>query len=1041
MEAEDVLVLSRKYTERLMQGAGDPAIVQNVTQIANITPNGKVHEIDFSDLVSGHKIIAPATGWMYAETSRGQAGKNAYVNIFVAKGSVDFAAPSSHYYSALNDRTYDIGITSALAPVTKGDTVEIYFNQPLAALRIFEVEPIEPKYITDRKELATLNFKEIVPNKIINIDDIDQYDKLEMVIINNSETVSRYIFENKNVNSFLVDYNLSVTYLRLIRYAFDKVPEGLKVRSKSGYEVTLNGMTLYIYGIKNISADDLVNPIVTDEKKLLYSGNVTAGGNITVSDMPKYDNIEMSGFLVLSNGEKRIFKSLPYIRDPMRSTLINFELGNVQSFIEAEYVDDTTIRLKNLKAANLNGYILHIEIHGYNDVNVKDLINPVVKDKEKLLYSGYVTGNGHITVGDMSKYDKIYIKAFSETTNGVRRLFDELELIRGSEKGTHISIYLNKDSLIGFYTIKQVDNTTVSISDYIALNYGKFYMEIYGRNEVLVNDLVNDLVIGDTVELYKGTPIKGINKLNRKIEDYDYYLAELIYNNRQREQLFIKVGDPFNILSPAGGTGYWEFIGVISGDDMNLSTVVKPSSASGITTLRITGIKTVTAKSLTDKLVLKDSKELAEILLSKSGDNKSQKVDGLEDYDYFEVFFIDANKKYSSAVNIVKYGESFMASNQYTTNLHRSILGDISNGAINITEVNGNLYPSYVKVIGYKTVSADDISDIVVSDRNKLVTIKASEVVNGAKRTLPNDVSYYDEIIAQLVIPHNNYVVETAPYFPEGLSEGLLVLSKSYTYGNNDYRRIDIRFAGAEIELFNINIAPDRDDCDLILYGVKNTSVDDITPKLVIDGCDLLLETRIKRVESFAMNANKAYDLYKIVLCTNDGISVDYAEAGLGEAAYLNWTTSSVVNIVQAKITSPEVLDIKEINLESVSVDTIKVYGINHTDVNKLALKSVDTLLERTEISGVMEYELQKTVEPYGMIIATLYGEWASSGLAKISEISLDAGVPSALIYNYDSDKRAFVNVKVEGSKATVSSFLKGSGIDRLYLKITNHKF
>lgn len=195
MEAEDVLVLSRKYTERLMQGAGDPAIVQNVTQIANITPNGKVHEIDFSDLVSGHKIIAPATGWMYAETSRGQAGKNAYVNIYVAKGSVDFADPSSHYYSALNDRTYEIGITSALAPVTKGDTVKIYFNQPLAALRIFEVEPIEPKYITDRKELATLNFKEIVPNKIINIDDIDQYDKLEMVIINNSETVSRYIFE------------------------------------------------------------------------------------------------------------------------------------------------------------------------------------------------------------------------------------------------------------------------------------------------------------------------------------------------------------------------------------------------------------------------------------------------------------------------------------------------------------------------------------------------------------------------------------------------------------------------------------------------------------------------------------------------------------------------------------------------------------------------------------------------------------------------------------------------------------------------------
>ena len=103
MEAEDVLVLSRKYTERLIQGAGDPAIVQNVTQLANITTNGKVHDIDFTNFIDGETIIAPATGWMYAETSRGQAGKSAYVNIYVSKNSVDFTDPSSHYYAALNE--------------------------------------------------------------------------------------------------------------------------------------------------------------------------------------------------------------------------------------------------------------------------------------------------------------------------------------------------------------------------------------------------------------------------------------------------------------------------------------------------------------------------------------------------------------------------------------------------------------------------------------------------------------------------------------------------------------------------------------------------------------------------------------------------------------------------------------------------------------------------------------------------------------------------------------------------------------------------
>lgn len=811
MEAEDVLVLSRKYTERLIQGAGDPAIVQNVTKIANISPNGNVVDIDRINITSGSSFVAPVTGWLNAVVTH--TGK-AYLSLYIEGG-----------YGDNNDRYSDNGFVSITMPVTKGDVITINYTGTIGVLKVFEVEPIEPKYITSEKLLAVVDGSTFTQGLTIQMNDLSSYSHLKLVIYGGLDTYGDRIYDLSKAERIVYERILSPNKLNVFYFILEKKDSGLTVSSVYiPNDISLTGTEFRFYGINDINVKDLVNPIVTDEKKLLYSGRITNNGNIMVGDMSKYDKIEISGFLTNNSNLIRIFDRLPLTKETNHAAMISFQVNDVYTLMETYYVNDTTITINGYKANQLSKWETHIEIYGYN--------------------------------------------------------------------------------------------------------------------EVLVNDLVNDLVIGDTVELYKGTPIKGNNKLNGKIEDYDYYMVELIYNNRQREQLFIKVGAPFNLLSPAGGTGYWEVIGTISGYDLNLSTLVIPSSASGVTIIRVTGIKTVTANSLIDKLVIRDSKELAEIPLSKSGDIKSQKVEGLENYDYFEVFFIDSNKKYSSAVNIVRYGESFMASNQYTANLHRSVLGNISNGAINIVEVNGNLYPSYVKVIGYKTVSADDISDIVVSDKAKLVAIKASEVVNGTKRTLPNDISYYDEIIAQLVIPTPNgkYVVETVPYFPEGLSEGLLVISKSYTYGNQDYRRVDIRFTGAEIELFNINIAPDRDDCDLILYGVKNTSVDDITTKLVID-------------------------------------------------------------------------------------------------------KSVDTLLERTEISGVMEYELQKTVEPYGMIIAALYGEWASSGLAKVSEISLDAGVPSALIYNYDSDNRAFVNVKVEGSKATVSSFLKGSGIDRLYLKITNHKF
>ena len=368
MEAEDVLVLSRKYTERLIQGAGDPAIVQNVTQLANITTNGKVHDIDFTNFIDGETIIAPATGWMYAETSRGQAGKSAYVNIYVSKNSVDFTDPSSHYYAALNDRNYEIGITSALVPVTKGDTVEIYFNQPLTALRIFEAEPIEPKYITSEKLLAEVNASTLRVGSNIQIDDLSSYKYLKVAIYNGSELYGHSVYDLLENTTIIYDWKVSATKAEVYRLVINKTNAGFTVAGiniPSG--LSLTPVKLRFYGSIDVDVKDLTIPIVTDEKKLLYSGRVTTAGNITVNNLEAYDNVEISAYLTLSNGEKRIFESLPFTRELKHTTIISFELGNVQSFIEAEYMGGETIYLKNLKGNNLNNYVLYIEVYGFNN--------------------------------------------------------------------------------------------------------------------------------------------------------------------------------------------------------------------------------------------------------------------------------------------------------------------------------------------------------------------------------------------------------------------------------------------------------------------------------------------------------------------------------------------------------------------------------------------------------------------------------------------------------------------------------------------------
>lgn len=395
------------------------------------------------------------------------------------------------------------------------------------------------------------------------------------------------------------------------------------------------------------------------------------------------------------------------------------------------------------------------------------------------------------------------------------------------------------------------------------------------------------------------------------------------------------------------------------------------------------------------------------------------------------VIFSDGTIMFASSNSIPKDGK--FTRMEYLNYNGLAAFGDfvIRNNAIRIENVRANKFSMFIgfdyEIVGIKYARADEIvQPIGLKKREVLMN---ENVASGKVIDLKQDLTEWDLIIATQhdglngksmcsnIVYINNVTELIYPSYAIAFKltdKGLFTVTTYQGGGNRAVELVGYKFAPQEV---NINLGLKAKD--VLYYGALSKTIN-LNAKLS-DYDEVIAES------IYTNDAGDTGTLCSMIVQTGDRI-INYLDAIQGSSHNIRFTAT----------------DDGVITLTSVPSGNRKLrftgYKFAPQEIIN-PIKSVDTLLERTEISGVMEYELQKTVEPYGMIIAALYGEWASSGLAKVSEISLDVGVPSALIYNYDSDNRASVNVKVEGSKATVSSFLKGSGIDRLYLKITNHKF
>lgn len=908
MEAEDVLVLSRKYTERLIQGAGDPAVVQNVTKIANISTNGTIHNITPIP-TTGRRVVMPATGWL---------------NILGAPSSyISVRNETSGEYQNISNQARE-ALTTITMAVTKGDS--LYFDEVTGGIReikVLEVPPVDGTQYIKAKDVLFEGVINSTGNKVMN-GNADDYDDIMINVVGEFNN-DRYVNDTFFGKSF--------SYSRGDDNYLNGVLHGSSIEViEFANQISSVTMFLEVYGIKYARVDEYVQPMIYKDEEILYTGVITSTGNIKVKDMSEFEEVIIKVAFEFPNTNS--FIGAQTLVEGNDNNRFSYQKGSVSALLTIGKVDNTTLNAIEYSMAGTSSSGLYVEVSGKKKVKFDDFVEHVVYKGEETILEYLVTGlNSSIETKSMAEYDKIFAYVTVLANNDREVYCEDLEFFK--DKPTKSIITFTSSRCM--FDIVYKDDTHIAIEDYHANISGiKGYRLIMkGIKFSKQEDFLKTVAFKERKVLLFHPEDLSLNEtlvLDDSLRNFDKVIVEMTYSSGGEI-----VGSLCSNELPPGESVYlsWTNDYHIKLKRINDETLqVEVLSLNVHFGLRITGYK-FAPQEVNINLGLKAKDVLYYGALSKTINLNAK----LSDYDEViaeSIYTNDAGDTGTLCSTIVQTGDriiNYLDAIQGSSHNIRFTATD--DGVITLTSVpSGN---RKLRFTGYKFIEP---YTALVEDKTEIAKIPAAEIVENKTFTIPNPVAYYDEIIAQLVIPTPNgkYVVETVPYFPEGLSEGLLVISKSYTYGNQDCRRVDIRFTGAEIELFNINIAPDRDDCDLILYGVKHTSVDDITTKLVID-------------------------------------------------------------------------------------------------------KSVDTLLERTEISGVMEYELQKTVEPYGMIIAALYGEWASSGLAKVSEISLDAGVPSALIYNYDSDNRAFVNVKVEGSKATVSSFLKGSGIDRLYLKITNHKF
>lgn len=469
-------------------GGTEQTVVQNVSQIANITPNGIIHNIDFSGFTSGSKFVAPATGWLYA-------GGEGYISI----NALD--ADGNAKISSNNDRNAKGGVF-AYIPVTKGDSCQIFFDANIVVLHVVEVTTAGLFVVND--VLCDIAITEVGEIENALKYDASEYDELYVTIYYpnnveyNNNKIQTISIKNGDTASFC-DHGATTgsDWFMLLN---------IKVKGKNVEVKTLNSVrerdwNLLIEGKKYTKIEE-VSPLVIKDENLIYEGDFKTKGNYqTDVNINEYDKVTCVLYANFASGLACIGSFVVNTHDTTKR--INMLYGSSTSGIEfvADFGTENSINVLGIAFRSITPSTITMKMYGEKTVNVSDITPNLVIDKNVLLVTHACETLDSITLSESWRnFDELRIELIQIATNTTVRRTETINVssFGGDVTGipcailNHVSTGNEVKDYLNIFFKSDTEIKTDFVEDLASQNV-RMYFNIYGIKYAKVEDIISRL--------------------------------------------------------------------------------------------------------------------------------------------------------------------------------------------------------------------------------------------------------------------------------------------------------------------------------------------------------------------------------------------------------------------------------------------------------------------------------------------------------------------------------------------------------------------
>lgn len=852
-------------------GGGGQTIQQNVTKIANISPNGNVINIPLTGIVNNSKIVMPATGWLQAKITG--AG---YISLSVGDRVV--------YNDANSSGAYYAEIT-----VTKGDTVVINFpsGATLSALQIFEVPPVDGTLYVKAEE--SIFKSHIDKSGTYKVDvDLSQYDKISARCWDGNRGAIGYldetIIDGTIWNAVIYSENFYV-YYTLSEDGTVSVPA---LKGSSEY-------ALELIGKKYARVDEYVPPVGLRERKVLMHETVSANKVIDLKqDMTEWDLIVATQYDGSDNGQ--IMCSNKVV------------LGHPVVLFYNEYVIEFILSEKGIFTVttyqNYDNRV--VELVGYKFAPQENITHVIEKGDELLAsvpLSDIAIGS-RILDKDISGYDKLIFNVsdsdnfvYDNKNYGIKKILNWM-LSGTSFKSYRLGMAFDENGISC--------NELVMPSGYTPSS--STFLNIYGRKIVQIEDYIQPLTFKKSEVVFeKVNTGKGLHPLisGVKVNDYDLLVGEIWYNNMLFAQQTIKVGDRF-ALERVYGSAKFQAQGDITENGVNILLSEYTGNSSPVT-LKFTGYK-LEPQEVNVNLVTEPEVKLAEVDISAGA---TILLDG-NPYTNYRLQMLSNTGMLLDSVN-AKVGDTAFLKfvKKDSDEIAQVELTSADSFTIKTWASDANLNRK-IAIYGINEVNADDLVNKLALESVDVLYPRTA-ITEAGTIALSKSASEYDQVIATL---YGDWAGSIAKVDEIIIEEGT-ISSLLYNFDATNKIGCNVAVNGSSCAISNITRMSDVDGMLLKIVGYKFVKEEPATPTplhktemtILYENADVQFEASDYDLSDSASN----FDLIVVSVYMDIMTTADTFHAKIGEITMAIGETACVARSESvAEYTQYMILTLKE---------------------------------------------------------------------------------------------------------------------------------